>query len=154
MLTQNDREFFLNLFDGILAHEQLKNELLEVSTGGDEIDQISLERERSLKLKLQGRNITFLRKISEAKSKLLKGEFGTCEECGADIGKTRLLARPTAHLCINCKEEEEKIELQRMKPIKNNVVALSAFKIQLQAEKEIESIKAVSVEEFEEAADF
>ena len=34
-------------------------------------------------------------------------KFGTCHQCGADIGFDRLDALPHARLCISCKEKEE-----------------------------------------------
>ena len=38
--------------------------------------------------------------IDEALSKLDKGTYGICEECGRPIGEARLEAMPTARLCI------------------------------------------------------
>jgi RNA polymerase-binding transcription factor DksA len=34
-------------------------------------------------------------------------KFGTCHQCGAEIGFDRLDALPHARLCISCKEKEE-----------------------------------------------
>jgi len=42
--------------------------------------------------------------------KINQGTFGLCDECGGEIEHARLLARPTATLCIGCKEEEERTE--------------------------------------------
>ena len=38
------------------------------------------------------------------------GEYGECESCGETIGVKRLMARPVADLCIDCKSEQEKLE--------------------------------------------
>ena len=38
--------------------------------------------------------------IDEALSKLDKGTYGICEECGRPIGEARLEAMPAARLCI------------------------------------------------------
>jgi RNA polymerase-binding transcription factor DksA len=38
--------------------------------------------------------------IDEALSKLDKGTYGICEECGQPIGEARLEAMPAARLCI------------------------------------------------------
>jgi DnaK suppressor protein len=43
-----------------------------------------------------------------------EGTYGQCEECSAPIALARLLARPTADLCIQCKEVEELREKQQM----------------------------------------
>ena len=40
----------------------------------------------------------------------MDGTYGCCEDCGDDISQKRLMARPTATLCITCKEEEERGE--------------------------------------------
>ena len=49
--------------------------------------------------------------VREALKRIDEGTFGECEECGEDIGQNRLLARPTATLCVSCKEEQERKEV-------------------------------------------
>ncbi len=155
MLSIEERTQFLNLFDALLNETQIVGEEMKVEDKGDEVDLISSERERSMVLRLQGRNSTYLRKIKEARNKLIAGEFGVCEECGAQISLARLKARPTAHLCIVCKEEEEKKESQMInRQTNDNILKFKNVKIISVSEKEIESIKAVSAEEFEEASDY
>ena len=34
--------------------------------------------------------------------------YGVCESCGQPIGKARLMAFPRAHLCVACKQREER----------------------------------------------
>jgi DnaK suppressor protein len=36
------------------------------------------------------------------------GTYGLCEECGNEIGFSRLQARPEARLCITCQTRAEK----------------------------------------------
>ena len=43
-----------------------------------------------------------LAEIDAALLKLAEGRFGLCEECGGALGKQRLLADPTAVLCLSC----------------------------------------------------
>ena len=50
-------------------------------------------------------------KIDVVKSRLIKN-YGYCEICGVEIGIKRLEARPTATLCIDCKNLEEIKERQ------------------------------------------
>ncbi len=76
----------------------------------DEIDCQVEDRENVLQLKLDGRKSFYLKKVSEALRKKEEGTFGICQECHGQIEHNRLLARPTASLCINCKEEEERNE--------------------------------------------
>ena len=46
--------------------------------------------------------------LDEALRRLYCGEYGTCESCGSAIAKARLEAMPTARLCRDCKEKEER----------------------------------------------
>ncbi|WP_175564979.1 TraR/DksA family transcriptional regulator, partial [Pseudomonas aeruginosa] len=39
-----------------------------------------------------------------------RGDYGWCQETGEPIGLRRLLLRPTATLCIEAKERQEKRE--------------------------------------------
>lgn len=76
----------------------------------DEVDQASAEYERSQMLRFRNRDIFYAKKLSGALEKIASGEYGECEECGEDIRFERLLARPTAELCITCKDESEREE--------------------------------------------
>lgn len=40
--------------------------------------------------------------IRAALRRMDNGSYGTCANCGADIGAARLGAQPTATTCINC----------------------------------------------------
>jgi DnaK suppressor protein len=78
----------------------------------DLTDQASVESDRSLLLRLRGREQRLLKKIDEAVKRIEDGTFGVCESCGEKIGIKRLQARPVTTLCIDCKtaqEEEEKL---------------------------------------------
>jgi len=46
--------------------------------------------------------------LDEALRRLYRGEYGNCESCGSAIAKARLEAMPTARLCRDCKEKEER----------------------------------------------
>ena len=83
----------------------------EASNGGPDqewlIDRGHQHRQR-LKLVLQG-----LQRIRD-------GTFGLCATCDEPIGERRLLALPTARLCITCQQETEltlsgSSELQRQR---------------------------------------
>ncbi|MDD0852201.1 TraR/DksA C4-type zinc finger protein [Halobacteriovorax sp. GB3] len=107
-------EHFKNLFlamkeDNSHLETEAKGEL-DSRLSGDDADLAMAERDRSMVLKLNQRNAFYNRKIDEALTKIEEGEFGLCEECGDEISEKRLLARPTACLCINCKEENERGE--------------------------------------------
>src|SRR5690606_24129396 len=106
-------EQFKNLFLEILSEEEVfEGKLTPVSLEGDEVDIVSVEKENQMDFRLKARNAIYLKKVKRALQKIEDGSFGECEDCGAEISYNRLLARPTADLCIHCKEVEEKQENQ------------------------------------------
>lgn len=76
----------------------------------DEVDQASADLERSQQLRFRNRDVFYAKKINKALEKFNDDEYGTCEECGVDIKYERLRARPTAEMCIVCKDESEREE--------------------------------------------
>lgn len=85
--------------------------LEEVAGPSDEIDAGVAEKVRSLDLRLHSRRHIYLNKLRLALQRLEAGQHGRCEECDNEISEARLLARPTATMCIKCKEEEERADL-------------------------------------------
>ncbi len=49
-----------------------------------------------------------LRTVRHALGKFAAGTYGACEQCGEQIGISRLDARPEARLCIACQTSMEK----------------------------------------------
>ncbi len=79
-------------------------------------DRATVESQRSFLLRVRDRERKLILKIQEALRKIDEGTFGICERCGGEISEERLLARPVATLCIECKkrqEEEEKLKEKR-----------------------------------------
>ena len=76
----------------------------------DEVDQAASEYDRSQRLRFHNRDHFYRKKLDKSMQKISEGDYGTCEECGVDIKFERLYARPTAELCINCKDEAEREE--------------------------------------------
>ena len=76
-------------------------------------DQATAETDRNFMLRLRDRERMLLKKIEETIDRIENNEdYGTCEECGNQIGIKRLEARPVTTYCIDCKtrkEEEERI---------------------------------------------
>ncbi len=106
-------EQFKNLFLDILSEEEVfEGKLSPTTLEGDEVDVVSTEKANQMDFRLQARNAIYMNKVRKSLQKLEEGTFGECEECGAEISYNRLLARPTADLCIHCKEAEEKEENQ------------------------------------------
>ena len=99
----------------ILRHlEELSEsaeETMESSAGsGDPADIASAEIDSASILKIGKRESYLLKKIEHALTKIEEGTYGECESCGEEIGIPRLMARPVAQLCIDCKTEQENIE--------------------------------------------
>jgi DnaK suppressor protein len=76
----------------------------------DEMDTASSEVNLQFTGRLREREQGLLSKINSALEKIQSGEYGSCVNCGEEIGLPRLKARPVAELCIDCKAEEEKLE--------------------------------------------
>lgn len=77
----------------------------------DEIDQATTDIEQSMRMRLRNRETLYIKKVDEALKRIDEGTFGDCEDCGEDIELRRLEARPTATLCVGCKEEQERKEI-------------------------------------------
>mgnify|MGYP001200025724 CR=1 FL=1 len=89
---------------------QRSDEGYEPETRGDEADIANSEGIRVTMERLQSRDERLLRKLEEAARWMDDDDFGYCGSCGDEIGFKRLLARPAARLCIECKESEEQRE--------------------------------------------
>jgi DnaK suppressor protein len=106
-------EHFKQLFLDILSEEEIfEGKLSPTTMEGDEVDIVSTEKENQMDFRLKARNAVYLKKVRKSLQKIDDGTFGECEDCGAEISYNRLMARPTADLCIHCKEAEEKQENQ------------------------------------------
>lgn len=43
--------------------------------------------------------------VDSALARLDEGKYGTCDQCGKDIGAARMEARPTSTMCVDCKSK-------------------------------------------------
>jgi DnaK suppressor protein len=103
---QAERERILNNFE--LNNEEKYH--LTPEDRSDEVDQATSDYERSQMLRFRNRDLFYAKKLSKALESMENDEYGICEECEADIKFERLLARPTAEMCISCKDESEREE--------------------------------------------
>lgn len=78
----------------------------------DPLDRAVQEDRFNLELRTRDRERKLIKKIEQALDLINMGEYGYCEDCGAEIGIRRLEARPTADKCIDCKTYEEIREKQ------------------------------------------
>jgi len=107
------KKLFENQRNSILYNDRVIREDFSVQEEEkfDEVDQATTDIEQSMRMRLRNREIFYLKKVEEALFRIEEGEFGECESCGEDIELKRLLARPTATLCLSCKEDEERKEV-------------------------------------------
>jgi DnaK suppressor protein len=78
----------------------------------DPNDRASQESDFTMELRTRDRERKLIKKIDQSLGALDSGDYGFCKVCGIEIGIRRLEARPTADLCIDCKELDEIREKQ------------------------------------------
>lgn len=79
----------------------------QISQHTDPLDLAAQQTSREFTLNLVERERRLIRDTQSALARIRAGEYGACTSCGAEIGFNRLLARPTAHECIDCKTQHE-----------------------------------------------
>lgn len=103
------KKVFLKQREDIILNSKLLDEgLMARDDVRDEADQATNGIEQTMSMQMKNREVATLRMIDEALRRIESGTYGECDSCGERIEFRRLQARPTAHLCIACKEEEEK----------------------------------------------
>ena len=91
----------LKMMDELTQNQEMDPDSLDIAVS---------ESNRELSLRFANRERKMLGKIRFAMQRIDEGEYGTCIECGVPIGYKRLLVRPVATMCIDCKTEEEQLE--------------------------------------------
>jgi DnaK suppressor protein len=89
---------------------QTSAHLQQVEVATDPMDRATQEEEQAIELRTRDRERKLMRKIDQALARTEDGSYGWCEETGEAIGLQRLLARPTATLCLEAQERREKRE--------------------------------------------
>ena len=84
----------------------------EATVFADPNDRASQETDIAIELRNRDRERKLIKKIDETLARINGEDYGFCDKCGIEIGLKRLEARPTATLCIDCKELEELREKQ------------------------------------------
>ncbi len=82
-----------------------------VDTAIDEADWAAVEISEDINLKRLSAQRQLLNDVEECLRKLNEGTYGICEDCGEEISEKRLHVIPTATLCIDCKEQREKMAI-------------------------------------------
>ncbi|MGI9307203.1 MAG: RNA polymerase-binding protein DksA [Gammaproteobacteria bacterium] len=112
-MSPRQEQYFIEQLHNMLVQIGLTSDktidALRVSEAAtpDENDRASKEADFALELRERERESHLVQKIRHALQRLENKEFGYCEECGDKIGLPRLLARPVATLCFECKSLQE-----------------------------------------------
>ena len=111
-MNLEQREYFRHLL--MEMQSKLKSEIDAArvnmhapSDVGDSLDLASSAEMMQLSLRTTERKTKLLHKVEEALIRVDSGTYGYCVETGQAIGLKRLLARPTATLSIDSKEQQE-----------------------------------------------
>lgn len=97
-----------------------RSEILSASTGtkplpasadvnsrqGDLADQATGNNEVHIALKLKQTDAKILQATEEALTRMEKGTYGICRDCGDPIAPARLEAIPWTRVCIECKQKQ------------------------------------------------
>ena len=83
--------------------------LISGADSKDEADIASDEIDRKMLESMSSQDVNKLRLIDAALSRLDAKRFGLCMKCGKKISEARLRALPYATLCINCKNNDERL---------------------------------------------
>ena len=106
--VQAERERIFNKLNLEHPHKAIR----ELDSGRDEVDSANDDILRRNELRFATRESLYLKKLVKTLDLMDSNDYGGCEDCGNSISFTRLKARPTSTLCITCKEESERDELQ------------------------------------------
>lgn len=75
--------------------------------GDDTDDEGAAEAQRGADVTQLSRSADALASIDAALQRIASGEYGSCIDCGADIGIARLRVQPAASRCSPCQEKAE-----------------------------------------------
>jgi len=84
----------------------------EATVFADPNDRATQESDMSLELRNRDRERKLIKNIDKMVARIDANDYGYCDNCGVEIGLSRLEARPTATLCIDCKTLDEIREKQ------------------------------------------
>lgn len=115
-MNQDQIDYFKNLLTEWL-HDLCRH--ADVMIGGlrstevylaDPLDRAAFDSERSFQLRIRDRESILINKIRQSLDDIESGTYGICDVCEEEISIQRMMARPVARLCINCKKGLEEKE--------------------------------------------
>lgn len=94
-----------------LTENSRSEENVSFATQGPDVHDWKDEAFREFTRNLHGADVAHVRNelnaIEVALQRVNVESYGTCAECGNDIGRERLLAQPSAERCLKCQEGAE-----------------------------------------------
>jgi DnaK suppressor protein len=91
-----------------LAADPVHGELVVTEVETSPVDKATNRLLNDLALEAAGHHSAALRDVRAALARMDDGSYGMCEQCGNEIGFSRLQARPEAPLCIACQTRAER----------------------------------------------
>lgn len=105
------KEKLIEIKSNLLFKNKYSDEFnLDQEDLSDDVDHASAQLANYHHMRFRNRENIYEKKIDEALQRMDKCSYGICKDCGGPIKFSRLMARPTAEFCIDCKEESEKDE--------------------------------------------
>ncbi|HOL10280.1 MAG TPA: TraR/DksA C4-type zinc finger protein [Bacillota bacterium] len=120
---KNRLEEELRRSDRFNLDENLAGTIAELSSYDNhpaDLGSETFEREKDLALWNNSHEI--LNRINDALNRINQGQYGICEECGAEIAIERLNAIPYTTMCIHCQQVNESHRQTRGRPIEEEVL--------------------------------
>lgn len=117
----------INRLDNMGVGISVKDDTSELSSydnhpGDIGSETFEIEKNRALK----ANEITHIKMIQDALSKIDSGNFGVCQICGKNIEEERLEALPFTQFCIDCQEDNDNvIAYKNQRPIEEDVLSHS-----------------------------
>ena len=101
----------ISVIDEHLAGLRASN-VPETSTlAGDIADLAEIELARDRQHAAVDHDLRALNDINATRARVIAGNFGSCIDCGEEIGFDRLQAHPTASRCVSCQDLYEQSHL-------------------------------------------
>ncbi len=84
-----------------------ERDLLVETTDGHAVAPVELDGDLEVATRLAGGAHDALECVDEALDRIADGTYGFCQSCSEPIGAPRLVAIPTADLCLGCQSSTE-----------------------------------------------
>ncbi|GIG66073.1 TraR/DksA family transcriptional regulator [Phytomonospora endophytica] len=107
-LTERLEELRTEYSQTVTELAEIQRDRLTDSAGDDQADTGSKTLEREQEITLANTMHERVIQVEHALERLDAGSYGMCERCGKPIPAARLAAFPSATLCVDCKQLEER----------------------------------------------